>query len=640
MYTHAGVPSRTSSASCLGPTNPFIVFPPKAIEASIPTRFEQQVCLYPDRVAVKTAHEALTYEALNALANQIAWALLDRLGSGAEPVALLFEPGAPLVAATLGLLKAGKIYAPLDPTFPAPRLAATLADTQARLIVTHSAHRALAQAVAPLGCQVLTVDAEVSHLATANPALPIAPDTLAYIFYTSGSTGRPKGVLHSHRTVLHAIAGFTNAMHICSADRLTSFYACGVIALMKDMLQALLNGAALHPFGVKSAGLVRLASWLRQEGLTMYHSTPTLFRHLCGALTGVEGLPGLRLVRLGGETVTRRDVELFQQSCAAGCLLYSGLATTESGGSIRKIFLDRETRFVGSVVPCGYASADMDVLILNEDGSQVPGDGIGEIAVKSCYLALGYWRQPDLTQAVFLPDPAGSDARIYRTGDLGRLLPDGSLEHLGRKDFQVKVRGYRVETAEVELALLEHPLVKEAVVVARAEPAGETRLVAYVVPAGSPAPTRSALGRFLQSKLPDYMVPATFVTLDALPLTPNDKIDRLALPAPAPTRPALATPYRAPRTPIEEQLVQIWSDVLGLAEVGVQEAFLDLGGHSILAMQIVARVRAAWHIDIPLRTLLETPTIAQMAVAIVCAQAGQMSEETFAALLHEVEETA
>lgn len=638
MPDNVGSSAQASLNPSLGPTNPFILFPPEDIEHSIPGRFEKQVLLYPDRLAVKTAHQTLTYEALNAWANQISWALLERLGSGEEPVALLVEQGAVLIAATLGVLKAGKIYIPLDPAFPQARLAAMLADTQARLIVTQSAHRGLLQTCMPSGgAQVLTVDDEVTHLDTSNPALPIPPEGLACVLYTSGSTGRPKGVLHNHRTILHAAANSTKQMHVCADDRVTLFYSPSVLGGLTCTFYTLLNGAALYPFDVKTAGLDRLGSWLRQEEITIYQSVATLFRALGTTLSGAACFPHLRLVRLGGEVVTRRDVELFQHYCAADCLLYVGLSSTEMATSVCKVVLDGGTPFTGSVLPSGYAVDHMDILILDEDGVPVSDGRPGEIAVKSRYLAVGYWRQPELSHAVFRPDPDGSDVRIYHTGDLGRLWPDGCLEHLGRKDLQVKVRGYRVETTEIELALLTHPNVQDAVVIEHAEPPNGARLVAYIVPAQHPAPASSELGRLLQAQLPTYMLPAAFVTLNALPLTLNGKVDRRALPAPEPTRRPLATPYVAPRTPIEDRLVRIWSEVLGGVEVGVDDHFLELGGHSILAMQIVARVREAWHLDVSLGTFLETPTIAQMAVVLVHMQVSQMPADALAALLQEVE---
>ena len=244
-------------------------------------------------------------------------------------------------------------------------------------------------------------------------------------------------------------------------------------------------------------------------------------------------------------------------------------------------------------------------------------DDIGEIAIRSRYLSPGYWRRPDLTAAAFRPDPAGGPERIYRTGDLGRRLPDGCLVHLGRKDFQVKIRGFRVEVAEVEGALLSLPTVQEAVVVAREDRPGDRRLVAYLVPTARPAPTVTALRQALAAVVPDYMVPAAYVLLDALPKTPGGKVDRRALPPPGRTRPALDQPLVAPRTPVEATVGAIWQEVLGLDELGIHDNFFDLGGHSLAASQVIARVTETLHVDLPLRVLFAAPTVTGLAVAVV-----------------------
>jgi acyl carrier protein len=254
---------------------------------------------------------------------------------------------------------------------------------------------------------------------------------------------------------------------------------------------------------------------------------------------------------------------------------------------------------------------------LDETGREVGADQIGEIAVRSKYLALGYWRRPDLTQAAFIPDPRGGDERLYLMGDLGVMRPDGCLIHMGRKDFQVKIRGYRVEVAEIEEALLAIDSIKAAVVHARADDAGEQRLVAYVVPAGSAAPTVSQLRRALTQTLPDYMMPSAFVFLETLPLSPTGKIDRRALPAPNHARPALKAPYVTPRTPTESDLARIWAEVLELEQVGVHDDFLDLGGDSLLATRILSRVIQTFRVELSIQALLAAPTVAQMAELIV-----------------------
>lgn len=301
--------------------------------------------------------------------------------------------------------------------------------------------------------------------------------------------------------------------------------------------------------------------------------------------------------------------------------------------NFRKFFIDHGTLITGSIVPVGYAVEDNEVLLLDEAGQDVGFNRVGEIAVRRRYIAPGYWRRPDLTATTFLPDRAGGDARIYRTGDLGLMLPDGCLLHLGRKDFQVKIRGHRVEVVEVETALLDRGDIKEAVVVAREDRPGDQRLVAYQVLASHPGPTVGELRGFLRAKVPDYMIPTAFVMLDALPMTLTGKVDRRALPAPGRARLGLASPFAAPYTPTERRLARIWAEVLSLEQVGIHDDFLELGGHSLLAMQVASRVHDAFHVEVPLKSLFESSTVADMAVVIAEHRLKTVGETTLADLL-------
>jgi hypothetical protein len=275
-------------------------------------------------------------------------------------------------------------------------------------------------------------------------------------------------------------------------------------------------------------------------------------------------------------------------------------------------------------------------LLLDAQGREVGVDQIGEIAVRSRYIAPGYWRRPELTRSKFLPDPAGGGAVIYHTGDLGRLLSDGRLQFMGRADSQIKVRGNRVEIAEIELALLDVDNVKEAVVVQRPDATGEPCLVAYLVPVHRPAPTVSALRRALTDVLPAHMLPAVFVMLDMLPLAPSGKVDRRALPEPGRARPDLATPFVAPGLPVLKQLAEIWAEVLGIAEVGIHDNFLDLGGHSLHAAQILSRVIRTLRVDLPVQALFDAPTVAEMAVAIARCQSQTATQEGIERMLKQV----
>ena len=276
-------------------------------------------------------------------------------------------------------------------------------------------------------------------------------------------------------------------------------------------------------------------------------------------------------------------------------------------------------------------------MLLDDEGRDVGFHQIGEIAVRSRYLSPGYWCIPELTQAKFLPDPEGGGQRIYLTGDLGRMLPDGCLEHLGRKDFLVQIRGYKVDVAEIETALLDLPTIEQAVAMAQKDHHGNHRIVAYIVSAQQP-PTITELRGFLKGKLPDYMLPASFVILDSLPQTPNGKVDRLALPAPGSGRPDLGNTFVPPRSPVENKLSEIWAAVLGLDQVGIQDNFLDLGGDSLLASQVIARVIKTCKVEVPLRSLWESPTIADMAVIIIQNQAKRVDQEQLDRMLTELEE--
>jgi acyl carrier protein len=316
--------------------------------------------------------------------------------------------------------------------------------------------------------------------------------------------------------------------------------------------------------------------------------------------------------------------------------LVNRFGTTETGNACL-YFIDKQTQVSGRVVPVGYPLEDTEVLLLDEDGKAVGDNHKGEIAIESRYLSPGYWRRPELNHTVFPPAPAAGDARIYRTGDLGYLLPDGCLVHLGRRDAQVKIRGYRVEVEEIKGVLLEHVGVQEAAVVVQAATPEDKRLVAYVVPAQASGLTPTALRDFLRSHLPTYMIPAAFVLLESLPLTPTGKVDRQALVPPDPSRPELTTPFASPRTPVEVTIAKLWAELLGLKQVGIHDDFLELGGHSLLAMQLIMRVLDMFHIEIPLQTLLASPTVADMAVIITQRQAVQVEHEEMSRLLAQIE---
>ncbi|MEJ1931206.1 AMP-binding protein, partial [Nostoc sp. NIES-2111] len=444
-----------------------------------------------------------------------------------------------------------------------------------------------------------------------NPGREIDPDTAAYLIYTSGSTGKPKGVIHNHRHSLHYCMNDTNTLLISAADRVIFLYSCGALGGILCLFYTLLNGASLYLFNVKEDGLTNLVTWLIEEEITIYHSFATLFRHFVDSLTGTEQFPKVRLVKLGGEAALQRDVENYRKYFSANSVLYASLGATETG-TFCNFIVDKDSEITTSNVPIGYPVADMEILLLNDADEEVDDGDIGEIVVRSKYLALGYWRKPEQTKTVFFPAAENTQERIYRTGDLGRFEPNGCLIHMGRKDFQVKIRGFRVEVAEIEMALFKTGKLKEVVVVAREDIPHEKKLVAYIVSQEQIKPTTKKLRDYLQATLPEYMIPSAFVFLDSLPLTPTGKVDRLALPAP---NFSLENSVSA-RDDLERQLIEIWETVLGVQPIGVQDNFFELGGDSLLAVRIFAQLEQKFGYQLPLAALFPSATVEAIAQII------------------------
>lgn len=624
-----------SEGNRIRPTNSFIEFRKEEIEQSIPERFEKTVSSYPDRVAVKTHGATLSYAELNNVANHIAQRVLTEAEEGNIPVAMLLEHGASGLAGILGILKAGKIYVPLDPSYPASRLRYMLRDARTRLIVTNDTNFPLADEIAERHIRIINIDEIPATSHAPNLGLSLSPSLFAYILYTSGSTGQPKGVAESHRNVLHGTLRFTNGLHFSADDRLSFTHSFSSSASVRRIFPALLNGAALFPLDEKTAGMQGLVNLLKREEIT-YCSLGRGIRDFVHTMNDKQTFDSIRLVCFGGDTVYRRDVELCRQIFPPDCLVGVWMSTTETG-NITQYFIGRETVLSGDVVPIGYPAPDMKVLLLDDSGKQVGPGEIGEIAVQSRYLTAGYWQRPELNAAKFFPDPEGGDERIYLTGDLGRMAQDGCFFHLGRKDDQVKIRGYRVELAEVEAVLLNLPAVKNAFVTARETSPGNNRLIAYVIPDTKPVPTTSALRRILSSRLPDYMIPSVFMFLDAFPLTPTGKVDRKTLPPPDNSRPTLDTAFVKPRNSLEHELAEIWSEVLSVDQVGIHDNFFELGGHSLAATRVLSRVIEGFGIDVSLQSLFQAPTVAEMTKLIAENREKTTSEHELGSILAELD---
>jgi amino acid adenylation domain-containing protein len=604
-------------------TRSFRTFRRSEVERSIPFRFREIVREYGERLAVKDPACELTYGDLDRASGAIARAIVDERGPCSEPVALFLPNGAAVITAVLGVLKAGKFYVPLSVRRPKATCRAMLEDSAARLLITDAANADAARELADDRLAFLDVDEMIGTNGGDDPLVEVEPDAFAYIYYTSGSTGAPKGVADNHRNVLHNVMRYTNSLCISPDDRLTLLQSPVFSGAASSMFCALLNGASVFPRDPLEAGPQGTADWLRCERITVYHSVPALFRY---AAAGGGPFPSLRVVRLEGDRAAPRDVELFREKCGDDCVLVNGLGATECG-LVRQFFIDKGTEITDGV-PIGYAVQDMEISVLDENGSPLAAGATGEIAVASRFLATGYWGRPDLTAAAFAPEEGAGDRRVYRTGDLGRIDGDGCLHYLGRRDFEVRIRGRRVETAKVESALAAIDSVHEAVVAGRGGGQGGAKLVAYIVAEPGREPAADVLRKHLARSLPDHMVPGAFVMLAELPLNENGKVDRGALPDPPRTRPVLENPYRAPSTPVETMLCRIWAEVLVLDEVGVDDGFLDLGGDSLKAAAVISRVSQHLGVYIEWEFFPANRTVADMALEVAARGISYCGDDT------------
>lgn len=608
------------------PGNRFVEFSRDETEQSIAERFEKLARRNPHRIAVQTGRLQVTYDELNKSANRLARALL-RQSRDNRPVAILMEHDAPAVVAIFGALKASRIFVLLDPALPDTRIGQILTDSGANLIVTNDPSFGTASELRDSSRSIVNLDRFDGELNSDNVDLKISPNRIAYILYTSGSTGRPKGVIRTHRNDLQNIRNRTNTYCISDDDRITLLGSYSTGQGMTDICAALLNGATLFSRNLKAEGFSGLAVWLMRERITIYHSAATLFRRFVGDLGSRMVFPALRVVNIGGEPVSWKDVELYRKHFSENCILANEISCSEAS-TFGQFLLNKQTE-IGVTVPVGYPVEGKEVLILDEKGERLAAGAVGEIAICSDFLFPGYWNRPDLTESALSPVRGSQALRMYRTGDLGRISADGCLEYLGRKDTRVKIRGYRVESYEVELALLENPAVNQAFVTHRQDGRDESYLVAYIVCEKGGLLTVSGLRAALSARLPEYMVPSAFVFIDTLPLTPAGKIDRRALPEPAAARPPLDVSYVAPRGPVEESVASLCSQILNIGVIGVHDNLFDLGGSSLSAMQIVAQVMKTFRVNVPLKWFYESPTIAGLSAIITTSRRStETSEDT------------
>jgi len=591
-----------------------LAFTADEVERSLCERFAKVASVCPSAAAIAAGTRRLSYAQLDRSSDAVAGAILLKSQAPEAPIALLLADPLSTTIAMLAAWKAGRLCVPLDASVPPRRIEAMLRDSDAALVVTDLETSAVLSSLPEVKTRGLRWD-EVDLAAPSDlPRATATAETLAALFYTSGSTGRPKAVIHSHGSLLNCARAFIQMLGVQPADRFGTLSSSSFMIGLRDMLAALLSGAALLPFDPRSRGSRALAEWIDREEISVLSAVTSTLRHLVTAMPPGKRLPSVRCVRTGSEQVFHQDVEQFRERFRPDCLLVATYGASEASG-ITAYRVTPGASLPAGRVPAGHPFEGVELLVLDDDWRAVECGRQGEVAVRSRYLASGYWRRPDLTRAVFLDDPTEPRSRIYLTGDIGRLRPDGCLEVFGRKDDEVKVRGYRVHPGEIELALTEHPAIREAAVITRTEQT-ETQLVAYVVPDAS-APTPAELRRFLAPRIPGYMMPSAIVNLEAFPLTPTGKVDRGALPAPPPPALRRMVNWVQPRSPLEHQIAAIWEGLFAMAPVGAHDDFFDLGGDSLLAAGLMAAIEEACGRVLSPAVLLEAPTVASLAARIL-----------------------
>jgi len=581
-------------------------------------RFHQQVKKFPGKLAVKTRAGSLTYRQLDRFSNRVANKIRTITGESKERnnIGVLLDSASDMIAAIFGILKSGNTYVPLVADFPAKRIDFIIHHAEIDIFITDSINKnPAATASKDKDLHWLMIeDMNRENPGSTSDILTftrdIGTDADAYLLYTSGSTGFPKGVRQTRRNILHFIDRYTGNLELTPRDNLTLFSSFSHDASVMDIYSALLNGATLFPMDLKQAGVFStLTQWLKEEEISVWHSVPTVFRYFAAGLTGKVDLPQLRYVVLGGETVLSTDIEKFRSLFPPDCRLYNLYGQTESTYNSGEFFTAAAPGEAKDeiTITLGEPVQGTELVVVDEKGDETDPLEVGEIIVISPHVSPGYWKEEETSREKFVDDPGAG--RIYFTGDLGWCLPDGRIEYQGRKDQQVKLRGYRVELGEIENTVMQYPQMEQAAVVAVESGTRQSKeiFLACYFSAGKDIHL-GLLREFLQERLLDYMVPAYFRQLHRLPVTISGKIDRKALPAPIL---ALDRQYAAPTNETGKKLVEIWSKLLeiGKEAIGIDNDFFQLGGHSLKAALLAAEIFKEFKVNISLAEVFKRQTV-------------------------------
>lgn len=618
------------------------------VEKTIPNLFEEQVKQTPDKIAAIDNQTKITYQQLDKTANQLA-RLIQKLGiKSGDLVGIFKQRDIKFLVGILAILKAGGAYVPIDSNYPPERVQYMLSNSEVKILLTDSSclqnvtHNLETcehlKAVVCLDETAVNQDLSTvqiytplafQNLPTTSLQIPQSGIDPAYMIYTSGSTGLPKGAMIRHGGAINHIYAQFHALELNEEFTfLQSAPASSDISVWQFLAPILIGGKTVIIDSETVCQPQKLFQIIQQQKVSLIELVPVVLNHLLDYVSQLiyeeRALPELRWMMVTGESVSidlvNRWLKIYPE-----IKVINAFGPTEAADDITQFIIDKPLPENQRTVPIGKPLANLNLYILDAQMQLVPVGVMGEICVSGFGVGLGYWKNEAATQRSFIPNPFTTVAKplpgtetdfIYKTGDLGRWLPDGNIEFFGRIDHQVKIRGFRIELGEIEALLSQYSGVKETVVIAREDTPGDKRLVAYLVSdINLNRENILQLRQFLKEKLPEYMLPSAFVFMESLPLTPSGKVDRKALPAP-PSNSELEVKFVPPRTPTEQIVADIWGDILGQEKVGIYDNFFNLGGHSLLATQVISRLREAFKIDLPLRSLFEQPTVAQLVETI------------------------
>ncbi len=575
--------------------------------------FEEQVAQTPSNTALVWQNQKFTYEQLNIKANQLAHHLRNLGVKSQTPVGIYLQHSTEAIIGILAILKAGGTYVPLDPAYPQERLTFILKDAGVKVLITTSLLDKQRERSQEYRGEVINLDTEwetIVQNSAENPIELVTPENLAYIMYTSGSTGIPKGVCILHQGVVRLVKS-SNYVNLSASEIILQAAPISFDASTFEIWGALLNGGKLVLLPIQQPSLQQLGETLEKYQISTLWLTAGLFHLMVDEQ--LQSFKGVRQLLAGGDIISPIHAQKLQQT-HPNCQLINGYGPTENT-TFTCCYRVPKNHPADKALPIGYSISNTQVYILDSHLQPLPVGVPGELYISGDGLASGYLNRPELTAQKFVPNPFNPGMRMYKSGDLARFLPDGNIDFLGRIDHQVKIRGFRIELGEIETVLNQHSAVKEAVVIPQEYEAGEKRLIAYIVPRNEP-PASKELKDFSKSRLPEYMIPSGFVILEALPLTPNDKVDRKALPKPDKTNLNLEEEYLSASNDVEQKLIAIWEQAFRIQPIGIKDNFFSLGGNSLMATSIVAKIEKVFDKKLEPGIFFKASTIEKLAAIL------------------------